>query len=328
MNREQRILWPAGTAILVTVALSLAVYLHFAPLALLALALLAAAALAFSLARSRLFDFNFLLSRTLVYGTLTLLIAASYVLLVGAANLWPGASQSLPRLVIVGLAAAIFQPLRQRLQRGAERLVYGERGDPDLVALRLSRQLQSAFDAAVVLDEVVQTVARSLKLDYVAIEVVDGAAPPRVMASVGRPAARLARFELAQHGQRLGALAVAPRAGESALSAKDALVLDQLARHVSVAVQAAHTLQGLKRSQEQLILAREEERRRLQRELQIEVAPDVSGLVLSVDAVCAALRRGQPPAELAPALGALRNDAQQMTARLRDLVHSLNAPMR
>ena len=284
--------------------------------------------LASSIARYRLFDINFLLSRTLVYGTLTLLIAGSYVLLVGAANLWPGASQSLPRLVVVGLAAAIFQPLRHRLQRGAERLVYGERGDPDLVALRLSRQMQSAFDAAVVLDEVVQTVARSLKLDYVAIEVIEGVAPPRIMAAVGRPSARTARFELAQHGQRLGALLVAPRAGESALSAKDALVLDQLARHVSVAVQAAQTLQGLKRSQEQLISAREEERRRLQRELQIEVAPDVSGLVLSVDAVSAALRRGQPLAELAPALGALRDGVQQTTARLRSLVHSLNAPPR
>jgi hypothetical protein len=283
------------------------------------------AGLAISIARYRLFDIDCLVSRTLVYGALTVLIAGGYALVVGVAGLWSGAGQSVSRLVVIGVAAAIFQPVRDWLQRGAERLVYGARGDSDAVARRLSQQLQAAFDADLILDEVVQTVAQSLKLQYVALEAAEGGAP-RTIAAVGRPGGPVTRFPLTYYGAALGALVVSPRAGEKHLATDDQQVLGQLAQHVSAAVHAAQTLQGLRRSRERLITAREEERRQLQRELQTEVAPHMAGLVLSADAISTALRQGRPPAELAPDLAALRDDAQQMTARVRALVHGLNEP--
>ncbi len=121
--------------------------------------------------RYRLWDIDPLLNRALVYGGLTLFIVGSYVLLVGGIGLLIGAQGISPLLSILatGLIAILFQPLRERLQRAVNQLIYGERDEPYQVLVRLGRRLEAAIDPTAALALTVETVAQALKLPYAAI---------------------------------------------------------------------------------------------------------------------------------------------------------------
>ena len=72
-------------------------------------------------------------------------------------------------LLATCLAAVLFQPLRNRLQRGVNHLMHGERDEPYKVLSRLGERLESTLSPDAVLPTVVQTVKEALKLPYVAI---------------------------------------------------------------------------------------------------------------------------------------------------------------
>jgi hypothetical protein len=91
----------------------------------------------FSILRYRLWEIDLLLNRTLVYGGLSVLIALSYILLVGVLSLFFQGSNLWLSVIATGLIAILFQPLRQALQRAVNRLLYGERDDPATVLSRL-----------------------------------------------------------------------------------------------------------------------------------------------------------------------------------------------
>src|SRR5918995_3222069 len=76
-------------------------------------------------------------------------------------------------LLATGLAAVLFQPLRMRLQRGVNRLMYGERDDPYAVISRLGRSLEATLAPESVLPTIAETIAQALKVPYVAIVLGD-----------------------------------------------------------------------------------------------------------------------------------------------------------
>ena len=79
----------------------------------------------------RLYDIDLVINRTLVYGALTACVVAVYVLVVGYLGAaFQARDNLLVSLLATGLVAVLFQPLRARLQRGVNRLMYGERDDP------------------------------------------------------------------------------------------------------------------------------------------------------------------------------------------------------
>ncbi len=120
--------------------------------------------------RYRLWDIDILINRTLVYFSLTTLIAAMYVVIVGALGAVLQTESSLPvSLIATGVVAMSFQPLRERLQRGVNRLLYGERDEPYAVLGRLARRLEVVVATPAVLPTIVETVGEALKLPYVAI---------------------------------------------------------------------------------------------------------------------------------------------------------------
>ena len=102
--------------------------------------------------RSRLWDIDLLINRALVYGTLTAIVVGSYMLVVGGLGALLHSQGSLPlSLLGAGLIAVLFAPLRDRLQRGANRLMYGERDDPYAVVARLGRRLETTLAPEAVL---------------------------------------------------------------------------------------------------------------------------------------------------------------------------------
>src|SRR5207237_652503 len=92
--------------------------------------------------RYRLWDIDILINRTLVYGTLTALVVVLYVVIVGSLSALLQVSGNLIiSLIATGVVAVLFQPLRERLQRGANHLLFGERDEPYKVLSRLGRRL-------------------------------------------------------------------------------------------------------------------------------------------------------------------------------------------
>ena len=139
-----------------------------------------------SVLKYRLYDIDVVINRTLVYGALSACVVACYALTVGALGAAFRAQGDLAvSLVATGVAAVLFQPLRQRLQRGVNRLLYGERDDPYAVLARLGRRLEATLTPDAVLPAIVQTVREALRLPYVALRLAAGPADP---ARTGRPA--------------------------------------------------------------------------------------------------------------------------------------------
>ncbi len=134
------------------------------------LLLLLPLSLGFAIVRSRLWDIDLIINRTLVYGILSICVVGVYVLVVGTLGALIGSSGNLViSLVATGLVAVLFQPVRAWVQRGVNRLLYGQRDEPYSVITQLSQRLEATLAPDAVLSTIVNTVAQALKLPYVAI---------------------------------------------------------------------------------------------------------------------------------------------------------------
>ena len=103
------------------------------------------AACGIAIIRHGLWDIDIVINRTLVYGGLTALIVALYILIVGAIGiLFQTQTNTLSGLAAAGIIAVLFQPLRERLQGRVNRLLYGERDDPAAVLTRLAHHSETS----------------------------------------------------------------------------------------------------------------------------------------------------------------------------------------
>src|SRR5215204_2039798 len=284
-----------------------------------------------SMLRHRLFDVDLVINRTLVYGTLTASVVLLYVLVVGGLGaLLQLRGNLIISLLATGLAAVFFQPLRYRLQRGVNHLMYGERDDPYAVLSQLGERLESTLSPDAVLPTVVQTVKEALKLPYVAIE-LERDATFETVASAGEPAQDPQRLPLVYGGETVGRLVVRPRAGDDAFTAADQHLLGDLAHQIGVAAHAVRLTDealrlsaDLQRSRERLVTTREEERRRLHRDLHDGLGPMLGSLTLKLDVASDLLERD--PAAARALLGGLKTQAQSAVADIRRLVYALRPP--
>ncbi|MGH2442371.1 MAG: hypothetical protein ACRDFX_04315, partial [Chloroflexota bacterium] len=108
--------------------------------------LLVPLAIAISIGRHRLWALDLLVQRALVYAALTVIVVGLYVLTVGAlSTVLSRRGDVLISLAATGLVAFLVQPLRVRLQRAVNRLIYGERDDPYQALSRLTRRLEGSI---------------------------------------------------------------------------------------------------------------------------------------------------------------------------------------
>ena len=281
--------------------------------------------------RQHLWDIDLIINRALVYGGLTMGVVGLYVLVVGGiGELLQVRGNLIISLLATGLAAVLFQPLRYRLQRGANHLMYGERDDPYAVLSQLGERLESTLSPDAVLPTVVQTVKEALKLPYVAIE-LERDATFETVASAGEPAQDPQRLPLVYGGETVGRLVVRPRAGDDAFTAADQHLLGGLAHQIGVAAHAVRLTDealrlsaDLQRSRERLVTTREEERRRLHRDLHDGLGPTLGSLTLKLDVAGDLLERD--PAAARALLGGLKTQAQSAVADIRRLVYALRPP--
>jgi signal transduction histidine kinase len=271
-----------------------------------------------------LYDIDVVINRTLVYGALSASVVGIYVLTIVALGALFQAQGNLGvSLVATGLVAVLFQPLRSRLQRGVNRLMYGERDDPYAVISRLGRRLEATLAPEAVLPTLVETIAQALKLPYAAILLKEDE-EFRTAAAYGSPRGEPETLPLEYQREEIGRLVLSPRAPGEGFSDADRSLLEDLARQAEVAVHAVRLTADLQRSRERLVATREEERRRLRRDLHDELAPTLAALGL--DAATVGELIATDPKEAAFANEKLRSAIRATVGDVRRLVYDLRPP--
>jgi signal transduction histidine kinase len=296
-------------------------------------AVLAPVSLAIAVLRYRLWDIDVLINRAVVYGVLTSMVVGGYVLLVSGLGLVlsrgespaPSAGPNLAAsLVATGLVAALFQPVRDRVQTGVNRLLYGDRDDPYGILVRLGQRLDDTLAAESVLQTIAQTVAEALRLPHAAITLRDRDGTDVEVAASGDPQAASVHLPLVYQGERVGMLRLAPRAPGEVFGGPDRELLQTLARQAGVAVHTVRLNSELQRARERLVAAREEERRRLRRDLHDGLGSQMVGLSLQLGGLRALIDR-EP--ELAVAqISDLQAELRHAVTMVRQLVHDLRPP--
>jgi signal transduction histidine kinase len=289
-----------------------------------------------ALLRYRLWDVDVIINRTLVYGTLTFSIVALYALVVvGLGALLQSRGNLLVSLLATGLVAVLFQPLRERLQRAVNRLMYGERDEPYRVLARLGQRLEATLTPDAVLPTIVETVAQALKLPFAAITWTPRDAPGEgiLLAAYGQADEQTSRepVPLMYQQEVVGEMVLSPRRRGESLTPGDQRFLRELAPQIGVAV---HTIRlatylkqltvDLQRSREQLVTAREEERRRLRRDLHDGLGPQLSSQPLLMTSALLLLR--QDPDEAEAILTSAITQSQEAISDIRRLVYALRPP--
>jgi signal transduction histidine kinase len=270
-----------------------------------------------------LFDVDVLINRTLVYGALTASVVGIYVLVVGTLGAFVQARGNLlVSLVATGLVAVLFQPLRERLQRAANHLMYGDPDDPYRVLSRLGQRLDATLAPDAVLPTIVETIKEALKLPYVAITLKQGEAFVPV-AATGTPVDEPLCLLLVYQAETVGQLLLAARSPGEAFNPTERRLLDNLARQAGIAARAVRLTADLQRSRERLVTAREEERRRLRRDLHDGLGPQLASLTLKLETARNRLAHDPVADRL---LADLTERTQAAVADVRRLVYALRPP--
>ncbi|GAA0806192.1 sensor histidine kinase [Spirilliplanes yamanashiensis] len=263
--------------------------------------------------RHRLFDIDVLIGRTAVFGALSVVVGGSYLAVVavlGAVEVGglPGS------LAGAAVAAVLFAPARHRLQRRVNLWLYGERDNPYAVLRRLGERLDTVREPGAVLATAAATLREALQLSYVGIEVAGGPSY-----GTGQRPGRVEEVPLVVAAETVGRLLVGPRPGERELGGRDRRTLADLARPIAGAAHAARLTADLRRSREQLVVAREEERRRLRRDLHDGLGPTLAGLTMRAEAA----QETPEPAAARRLLDEVVADARTAVADVRRLVDGL-----
>jgi len=285
-------------------------------------------AIAFAIFKYRLYDIDIIINRTLVYGALTAIIVAVYVLVVGTLGTFMQAQGNLLiALLATGLIAILFQPLREWLQRRVNRLIYGERDDPIEALSRLGKQMEVALPPEQVLPALVETIAQSLKLPFVGISVKG-----KLVTVFGKQTESPVTFPLTFQGETIGELLASPRSQDESFAPVEMRLLRNLARQAGAAVRNAQLTADLQRSRQTLVTAREEERHRLRRDLHDGIGPAMAGLTLKLDAARDLVSTGSVSGkreeleEAVKLLGELKTQTQETVQNIRHIVHTLRPP--
>ncbi|HZI98188.1 MAG TPA: histidine kinase, partial [Actinomycetales bacterium] len=270
-----------------------------------------------ALLQRRLYDIQLVVSRTLTYAALSAAVAGLYAVTVGGVGALLQ-ERGAPWLawVAAGVVAVSFAPLRNALQQGVNRLTYGQWAQPADVLAATGRRLADASDVPALLTTITTELAEGLGLRYV--EIVDMAGRP--LGRHGSATAGTESIALMTYGAPVGRL----HWSGQRLRAADRALLDDVARQLGAVVHAATLLDAVRAAQERLVLAGEEERRRLRRDLHDGLGPSLASLTLQVDRL--RNQAGMPGIDLDAELLRLRSGIQTTVADVRRVVEGLRPP--
>jgi two-component system, NarL family, sensor kinase len=227
-------------------------------------------------------------------------------------------------LIAVALIAVTIKPLWRWLRPAVDDVVYGHLDDAYTVVTQLGRQIDVVTPSgpASVDSSLAEMIARRLNVPYVAI--VNGDTEISVVGQA--PADRdLADVPLSYKETTIGHLYVAPRHPHTNLSNRDLTLLADLAQQLGVALYAIRASEQVQESRAALVTAREEERRRIRRDLHDGLGPTLASMKLQLAAASRLLEI--EPGQAADLLDEVRACMDDTTADIRRLVYGLRPPL-
>ena len=284
--------------------------------------------------RYRLYDIDVVIRKTLVFAAMAGVIALVYVGLVVGVGALVGTTQS---PVLSALAAAVvalvFQPVRSRARRLADRVVYGKRATPYEVMSTFGDQLAGTYSA----DDVLARTARVLGEGV-------GAERARVWLSIGGDLREVASWpddaldrdddfttDVRHQGEALGALAVAMPPNDPMTPSKEKLIRDLAAqaglvlRNERLTSALKARLADLQAAQKRLVSAQDAERRKLERNIHDGAQQQL--VALAVKARLARTLTERDPAKAEEMLSQIEAETHDALEDLRDLARGIYPPL-
>src|SRR6266550_2298589 len=347
-QERQQVKWLVVAVVLLLAAL--AVQILFPAVQNLPLLPLAASSLPIAIGiavlRYRLYDIDVIINKALVYGGLAAVISAVYVLVVINIGALIGGSQRLwLSLLATAVIALAFQPLRQRAQRLANRLVYGRRATPYEALSQFSEHLSETYSHEDILDRMSRILAQGTGAERAEIWVRAGqrlvlasASPPSPEAVTPvamqngtlPPIPRDTVVAVSHQGELLGALAVNKKRGENLNAVEQKLITDLagqaglVLKNVGLNRELLARLDDLRASRQRLVTAQDEERRRLERNLHDGAQQHLVALKIKVGLAEAA---AEPQSKARPILAQLKQDADEALDNLREIARGIYPPL-
>ncbi|MGB0102401.1 MAG: sensor histidine kinase [Nocardioides sp.] len=325
--REQMrwLLWGAlvtATVIAVTLVLDLGV---LGPFVFFVCVTLVPISMTVAVVNPRVVSIDDLLGRTVVLAVLAIVLVAIDFVVVAALSqvLDDSMEQSQVVLVVLLTTVLLYGPLRQRISRGVRRRVFGDRANPYDAVAGLASTLERTDEGPEQLAAVAEAVSGAFGVGFVSVE-VDRSGGERLIATHGDRPAQTRTLPISYRDAEVGRLVLPARGLRSRLSRRDEELLGDLVRQAATAARTSRLAEELQDSREALVSAREEERRRIRRDLHDGLGPALSGVVFQLES--ARLLVDSDPEAAKVQLAGTSQHVQGVVADVRRLVHDLRPP--
>lgn len=320
--------WLIWAAVMCLVMSAIALWLHNGWVVTVALMLalgVTGASIAIGILDPEVRDVDALMGGTLVWAAVAGTVIALDLVLVALLDLLLGErlDQRDTTLVLLLVAVTIYAPLRSRITALVHRSLVGRRGDRYAVVTELAARLEEAGDVRDQLPALATEVATAFKLDFVEVEVF-GHGGGTITATYGTRPRDTREVPIRYGEEEVGRLQLPARGVRSMLSQRDQALLFDIVRQAAMAVRSARLAADLQHSREQLVLAREEDRRRIRRDLHDGLGPVLGGVAMRLDAAGNALDRD--PETTRRLVAQSRQDVTDALADVRRLVQGLRPP--
>ena len=301
------------------------------------------AAIGVAILKYRLYDIDVVINRTVVFGALAVFITAVYVgIVVGAGSLV--GSQGQPNLALSILATAVvavaFQPMRARVQRFANRLVYGKRATPYEVMADFAERMSETLAPEEVLPRMAEAAARGVGAEAARVSVNFPNGNQRaVWWPEESPGASLGhRIPVTYRDELVGEIGVARASGSPVTASEGKLVSDLAAQaglvlhNVRLAAELRARFEvltgqaaAIQASRQRLVNAATTERERLEQSIREGTGFELERLAEQIALVENLI--DQNPEQVAARLEPLTGDVQHTLDGLRRLAHGLYPPL-
>jgi signal transduction histidine kinase len=287
--------------------------------------------------RYRLYEIDLIINRALVYGSLAVFIGVVYVAVVVGIGSLIGSGDEPNAVLSVGATALVavgFQPVRRRLERVANRLVFGRKATPYEVLSEFSRRVAATSD--VLLDEAARSLAEGTRAERVVVSImIDGepaeaAAWPREAAASA--ASESVSFQITDGDSALGSLDVYLPAGQH-LQDDDRRLAEQLSSGMGLALRnqllterLEARVEELRESRRRLVAVQDETRRRLERDLHDGAQQQLVALKVKLG-LGRAIAEKDGATQTAQLLERLSGEADQAVDAMREFARGVYPPL-